>query len=244
MGSGLYAACAALMARTQALDLMANNLANLNTTGFRGSQPFYQALQASSANAPQGALTQAVNDFAVLAGRNVDLQTGAIESTGNPLDVAIQGPAFLAVQAAGSTVYTRAGNLTLGTNGTLETETGDPVLDEGGNPIVLPAGEVAISNTGTISVNNAVVGKLQLAEFAPGTALTAVGNSYFSAPDGSAQPATGSSLVPGSLESSNVNAVQAGVDLVELERHADMMERAMKLFNSDFDQTGASLGKV
>lgn len=242
MDSGIYAACSALIARTQALDVMANNLANVNTTGYKGESQFYQALNAAS-NPSLGALNSAVNQFGILAGQGLNLDPGSVNTTGNPLDVAIQGPGFLAVKTATGVVYTRAGNLKVSPAGQLVTAEGDPVLggtDKQLKPITLPSGAATISTDGTISVDGSLAGKLQLQEFAPGTPLTPLGDSYFSAPAGSAHAATSSSLIPGALESSNVNAIGAEADLITLQRHFDLLERALKIFNTDFDQAATT----
>ncbi|HUX65975.1 MAG TPA: flagellar basal-body rod protein FlgF [Terriglobales bacterium] len=243
MESGLYAACSALMAHSQALNILANNLANVNTAGYKGESQFYQALTAANGGQPLGALNTAVNQFGVLAGQGLNLSSGAIQTTGNPMDVAIDGPGFLVAKTAAGTAYTRAGNLSEGTNGELLTAQGDPVLGELGKgkigPITLPSGAVSISTDGTISVDGALVAKLHLVEFKPGTQLQPLGNTYFSAPAGSAHTAVQSSLKPGALESSNVNAVQAETDLISLQRHYDLLEQAIKIFNTDFDQPAA-----
>lgn len=247
MGSGIYAACSALMARAQALDILSNNLANVNTTGYKGESQFYQALNAASQTAPGSALNSAVNQFGILAGEGLNLSAGSVEKTSNPLDVAIEGPGFLEVQTAAGRVYTRAGNLQIGPTGTLLSADGDPVLGVGAGstlandkPIAVPSGAVSISPDGTLSVNGALVAKLRLVEFPPTARLAPLGNTYFSAPAGAALPATQSHLDVGALESSNVNAIQAETDLIGLQRHFDLLERALQIINSDFDQAATS----
>lgn len=243
MDSGIYAACSALIARSQALDILANNLANVNTTGYKRESQFYQALTAAQGGQPLAPLNTAVNQFGILSGQQLNLSAGAMDKTNNPMDVAVQGPGFLAVQTAGGTVYTRAGNLQVSPDGYLVTQQGDKIL--GGNPrnlkpIPLPSGKPSISPDGTISVDGTLAGKIVLQEFAPGTQLTPLGQTYFSAPAGSAHTATGSTLAVGELESSNVNAIEAETDLIALQRHFDLLERALKIFNTDFDQAAAT----
>ncbi|MGH9394518.1 MAG: flagellar hook-basal body protein [Terriglobales bacterium] len=244
MESGIYAACSALMARTQALDILANNLANVNTAGYKGESQFYQALTAADGGQPLGALNTAVNQFGVLAGQELNLSPGSIQTTGNPLDVALQGPGYLQVKTASGIVFTRSGNLQEGAKGELQTSQGDPVLgvDAKGKlgPIVLPSGTPTISPDGTISVHGALAGKISLVEMKPGAQLTPLGNAYLSAAAGSARPAKGTSLQSGALESSNVNPIQAETDLIALQRHFDLLERAIRIFNTDFDQSAAT----
>src|SRR5258708_24546081 len=109
MDSGYYAACAGLAAQTQALELVANNLANLGTSGYRGQQATFRSLVAGGGMVPWNPLNAAVNDFGVLSGSRVDLTAGSLAATGNPLDMGVAGPGFLVVQSAEGTVYTRNG---------------------------------------------------------------------------------------------------------------------------------------
>ena len=139
MDSGFYAACAGLKARTQALEIVANNLANLNTTGYRAQDASFQSLLVGGAVNSANPLNRAINDFGVLSGSRVDLKTGNLESTGNALDLAIEGNGFFAVQAGGEVFYTRNGNFRVSSTGQLVTSEGDPVLGEQG-PISVPSG--------------------------------------------------------------------------------------------------------
>jgi flagellar basal-body rod protein FlgF len=242
--SGIYAACSALMARSQALDVLANNLANVSTTGYKGETQFYQALTAASGGQPLGALNTDVNRFGVLGGQALNLDSGAIKPTNNPLDVALQGPGFLEVKTKAGYVYTRAGNLQVGANGQLQTALGDPVMGIDAKkktvPITLPSGPVAIASDGTLSVGGALVAKLKLVDIAPKAPLKPIGDAYFSAPAAAVKTAADTTVLQGHLESSNVNAVAAETDLISLQRNFDLIERALKIFNTDFDQPAAT----
>ncbi|MGC2197310.1 MAG: flagellar hook basal-body protein, partial [Terriglobales bacterium] len=128
MDSGYYAACAGLRARTQALEMVANNLANLNTTGYRAHEATFRSLLAGNAGASANSLNRAVNDFGVLGGSRMDLRAGNLGETGNPLDLAVEGDGFFAVQSRGEILYTRNGNFRLSSTGQLITAEGDAVL--------------------------------------------------------------------------------------------------------------------
>ena len=236
MDSGYYAACAGLAAQTQALELVANNLANLGTAGYRGQQATFQSLVAGGGTVPWNPLNAAVNDFGVLGGSRVDLTPGSLAATGNPLDMGVAGPGFLVVQSAEGTVYTRNGGFHTTPTGQLMTAQGDAVLGEQG-PITLPNGAVAVSADGTISVDGAVAAKLRVAEFAPNTSLRALGNALYAAPAGSELPAASSSIRQGVLENSNVSPVEGAVQLIGIQRNAEMLQRALTLFDSQFNQT-------
>lgn len=236
MDSGYYAACAGLAAQTQALELVANNLANLGTAGYRGQQATFRSLLAGAGMVPRNPLNAAVNDFGVLGGSRVDLTSGSLTATGNPLDLAVAGTGFFAVQSEQGVVYTRNGGFHTTPSGRLVTAQGDSVLGEQG-PITLPNGVVAVSADGTVSVNGATVAKIRLAEFSPGTALQAVGNALYAAPANSSLPPAASSIRQGMLENSNVSPVESVVQLITVQRNAEMMQRALSLFDSQLNQT-------
>jgi len=235
MDSGFYAACAALMARSQALDLVANNLANTSTPGYRGQHNIFRSFLATASGHLGSGLNQAVNDFGVSGGSQMDLTQGNLEHTGNDFDFAIQGPGFFKVQTANGPVYTRNGNFQVSAQGQLITAQGDPVMGEQG-VIRIVGGPVTVSPDGTMSGNGAVAGQIKHVEFPPGTALESVGKTYYSAPPKSEVPAKQSTMVQGSLETSNVNPVASAVELVAVQRYAEMMQRALSMFHSEFNR--------
>jgi flagellar basal-body rod protein FlgF/flagellar basal-body rod protein FlgG len=239
MDSGFYAACAGLRAQSQALEVAAHNLANLNTTGFRGQQTSFQTLLALTRPAVSNVLNLATNNFGVLEGTHLDLGSGSLQDTGNPLDVGIEGKGFFAIQTPQGTRYTRNGSFRVARSGELVTATGNPVLGQNG-AIRVPAGAVSISSDGTLSVNGAVAGKLRLVEFAPGTNLKSEGEALLSSPSGSELPARQTSVREGALESSNVNAIGAVMTLIGVQRQAEMMQRALSLFHTEFNRIAAN----
>jgi flagellar basal-body rod protein FlgF len=235
MDSGYYAASAGLAAQTQALELVAHNLANLTTTGYRGQMTTFRSLLTGRAGVAFNGLNAAVNDFGVLSGSHLDLTSASLVPTGNPLDVAVSGNGFFTVQSPEGPLYTRDGGFHMTSTGQLVTAQGNKVVGEQG-PITLPAGDVTISSDGTISVNGAVVDKLQLAEFPPGTNLTAVGNATYTAPQNSATPAVESSVRQAMLEGSNVSPTMGVVQLIAVQRNAEMLSRALSAFDGQLNQ--------
>jgi flagellar basal-body rod protein FlgF/flagellar basal-body rod protein FlgG len=236
MDSGFYAACTGLLAQTDALDLTANNLANLGTTGFKSRLEFYRSIMASTGTRNLSSLNQAVNDYGVLGGATVDLRTGEFSKTGNELDLALQGSGFFVVKTAEGVRYTRNGTFRTDAAGNLVTSTGDAVMGEEG-PIQLPSGTITISSDGTISQQGAVVANMKLVTFKPGTSLTAEGNSYYQAPVGSEQPADDPRLSQGTLENSNMNPVAGVLSLITLQRHAQLLEQALSIFHNTLNGT-------
>ncbi|MBZ5666889.1 MAG: flagellar hook basal-body protein, partial [Acidobacteriia bacterium] len=144
MDSGFYAACAGLRAQSQALEVSAHNLANLNTPGFRGQQTTFQSLLAVSrptvpnvlnnvvSSVVSSVLNSATNNFGVLEGTHLDMTAGNLEATGNPLDLGIEGGGFFSIQTPRGTRYTRDGSFQVSRGGQLVTKAGDPVLGANG----------------------------------------------------------------------------------------------------------------
>jgi flagellar basal-body rod protein FlgF len=250
MDSGLYAAYTGLLARTQALDTAANNLANAGTVGFRAQRDYFRNVLAGIGDESEASqVGGAVNDFGVLGGNVIDQGQGTLTATGNPLDLALNGTGFFGIQTAQGVQYTRDGGFTRSDTGVLQTAQGEPVLDASGQPITIPTGAVSVSPDGNISVTtaegSAIAGKVGVFGFPPDTAMVALGTNRFSAPEG-VDPATVDTAVQqGSLEGANIDAVHGTMQLILVQRQAEMMQKALSVFNNDFDKTAAEdLGKV
>jgi flagellar basal-body rod protein FlgF/flagellar basal-body rod protein FlgG len=240
--SGYYAAFTALLAGTQALELAANNLANISTTGYKAQREFYKSLTATldtSHPRPLSALNQAINNYGMLGGARVDVQPGTLERTGNDLDVAMEGSGFFVVQTKAGLRYTRNGNFRLDAAGQLVTAWGDPVMDDQNRPLEVPSGPVSISPDGTISSKGAVVGRLNTVDFAPGTVFVPEGNSTYKAATGAPTPAVDPRVHQGMLEASNMNSVSGMVGLIMIQRQAQLYEQALSIFHNDFDKSAA-----
>lgn len=235
MDSGYYAVLTGLIARIDALEVAANNLANVGTTGYKAQREFYRSLTASINGNRLSPLNQAVNDYGVLGGAVTDRQSGALERTDSEFDVALDGPGFFAIQTKVGERYTRNGSFRLDPQGQLETAGGDLVLGDQG-PIQIPSGPVAIGFDGTISQKGAVIGRLKVVDFPAGRNLTPEGGSLYAAPSGTARAATEFRVRQGMLEASNLNAVSATVDLVTLQRHTELLQRALSIINTEFNK--------
>lgn len=250
MDSGLYAAYTGLLARTQALETAANNLANTNTNGFRAQQDYFRGvLAAYSPEAKSDGLSSAVNQYSMLAGSRLNLAQGQLTTTGNPLDVALNGEGFFQIKTAHGTQLTRDGAFLRANDGTLTTQQGEPVLDASGAPIVLPTGTVHIGTHGDISVSSAdgassIVGSLGIVNFSADD-LAAVGSNRFAVRDGAKATTSTAEVREGTLEGGNEDAVQGTMQLMLIQRQAEMMQKALNVFHNEFDKTAAEeLGKV
>jgi flagellar basal-body rod protein FlgF len=238
--SGYYAAFSGLLARTEALDAVASNLANSGTKGFRAEREYFRsAIMGPEALGSQ--LNRAVNDFGVIGGNKLDFGQGALAPTGNPLDLAIEGQGFFAIQTKNGIRYTRNGQFQRAApNGTLTTAEGEPVLDSQNRPILMPQGEITISSEGVLSVDGAVVSNLGLWNFASTDSITPEGINQY-APVNGAKPiaTTAASVHQGALESSNQDVIQGTMQLILVQRQAEMMQKAVTIFNTDFDKTAS-----
>lgn len=237
MDSGVYAACAGLVARTQQLDTIASNLANASSAGFRGQKNIFGTVLAEAANHGNlSALNSATNSYGILSGTKLDEAQGAITATGNPLDVALEGPGYFKVQTATGVAYTRNGSFQVSSAGQLTTATGDPVLGQVG-PIVVAKGAVTISPDGTVSSGGAISGKLSVVTFKAPTVPVSRGNSYYTADQKAEISAPGTSMRQGNLESSNVSSVNGVVELITAQRSAETMRRVLTMLDSEMDKT-------
>jgi flagellar basal-body rod protein FlgF len=242
MDSGLYAAYTGLLARTQALDTAANNLANAGTAGFRAQRDYFSGVLAGGIDQdPETAsqVGQSVNGFGVLGGNRLDLGQGEIKATGNPLDLALEGQGFFAIQTSRGVRYTRDGAFSRSPTGVLQTLQGEPVLDANQKPITIPTGTIYVAPDGSISVSTAggsvIVGRVGAFDFPEKSVLTAEGSNRFSASGAKPIPAN-ASVEQGSVEGANEDAVHGTMQLVLVQRQAEMMQKALSVFNNDFDK--------
>jgi len=229
MQNALLVGLSRQMALGRQLDIIANNIANLNTTGFKADESLFEEYLMPVARD---------NSFVRGGDRRVsyvqdrgswrNYATGPIEHTGNALDVAIDGDAFLSVQTAAGTRFTRNGALQIDSTGTLVTGNGDPVLGSNG-PIVLQPGDhdINIAADGTLSVHpsnsniDTIRGTLQLASFGTPQQLQQDGNDLFSDANGASgqqAPSARVRLIQGAIEKSNVSSVLEMTRMIEVTR--------------------------
>lgn len=239
MSSGFYAAFSGWLARSEALDSAASNLANAGTQGYRAEREFFRsALMGPQANGDQ--LDSTVNNFGVLGGNQLDFGQGALTATGNPLDVAIEGQGFFAIQTANGIRYTRDGSFQRSRDGLLQTAEGEPVLDSQNKPIRIPSGETIISADGIISINGAVVASLGVFTFPSNSSIVPEGANRYSPLNGAkSRIADHATLHQGNLEGSNQDVIQGTMQLILAQRQAEMMQKALMIFNNDFDKAAS-----
>jgi flagellar basal-body rod protein FlgF len=199
------------------LDMIANNVANVDTAGFKAQTMLVKEQKLSPASANEFRRPDRPISFVLDDGNVYDFQPGQMVSTGNDLDVAVDGKGWFAVDTPAGERYTRNGSFAIGQDGLLQTRDGNPVLTEAG-PLTLQPNEtrISIAADGTISTDQGVRGKLRVVDFASPGALKKVGETLFTGTD--PQPATLPRLVQGQIEKSNVRAVVEISKLIEVGR--------------------------
>lgn len=236
MDSGYYAAMSGLVARTEALDTAAANLANAQTPGYRAEREFFRSVLLGP-DALNSQLGRTVNSFGVLGGDELSMAQGALQTTGNPLDLAIEGQGFFLVQTPNGPRFTRDGGFHRAQSGQLVTEAGEPVLSSAGQPILVPPGEVTVGADGAVSVAGGVVATIGVFTFPPGTELTPEGTNHYAAPQGVAATAARDAQVrQGAIESANQDVIQGSLNLIVMQRQAEMMQKAVTLFHTEFNK--------
>jgi flagellar basal-body rod protein FlgF len=220
-------AASGLRARMESLDLLANNVANASTGGYKADREFYSLYVAPEAqdNSPNSTMP-------VIEKPWVDLAQGAVHATGNPLDVALTGKGFFSVNSPGGPLYTRNGSFRLAADGKLVTSDGYALQTSKGAPLILqPSRPIEIFRDGTVKQDGAVIGQLAVVDFTSTAGLAKQGSNYFRLADPTARPASPSGTVveQGKLESSNSGAAEAAVRLIGVMRQFEMLQKAVAL---------------
>jgi flagellar basal-body rod protein FlgF/flagellar basal-body rod protein FlgG len=239
MDSGYYAAMAGLVARSQALDTAASNLSNAQTPGYRAEREFFRSVLLGP-DASDSQLGHVVNNFGLLGGDHLDMGQGALTSTGNPLDLAIEGEGFFQVQTPNGQRFTRDGGFHRSQSGQLVTQAGEAVLSDSEKPLQLPPGDVTVGEDGVVSVAGGVAAKVGVFTFPAGTQLTPEGANRYVAPQGvAAVLSTKGAVHQGAIESANEDVIQGSLDLIVMQRQAEMMQKALTIFHTEFNKTAS-----
>src|SRR5215207_4157375 len=246
---GIYTAAAGLTTTTLSLGVVSNNVANAMTPGYKqdrlpdevGKALDLMTWAVDDQGRPVGSITLGPKSGV----SELDLAGGPMQETANPLDLAIGGNGFFAVQGAdGQPRYTRDGGFVRDTDGILRSRTGLAVLDTNNQPIQVPEGEIAVASDGTLVVNGATVAQVQIAEFAPGVQLTKQGNGMFGANGALPQPAAESQLYQGYLEGSNVDMTESMVATMNLVRAYEANQQLLRIQDETLKSAVSEVGKA
>ncbi len=221
---GLIESVETMLAQTQRLNQVSNNLANVDTTGYKKDNvTFWEMLYTTSSNRQRvGKALQVATEF----------QAGPVEETGNPLDLAINGEGFFKIQTPQGVRYTRDGNFHLNAQGQITTAEGNLLLGQGG-PIVVEGNKFVVNPNGAVIVDGEQVNQVSVVTFTELKSLEKEGNNLFrtKSPDVQEQPAEGVEVKQGFLEGSNVNVVKEMTDMIDLFRSFEAQQRAINTIN-------------
>jgi flagellar basal-body rod protein FlgF len=236
MNSGIYTGYSGLRAQSDALEIMANNLANLNTTGFKEEKAFFTYINQSLAASPNsGDLNTAINQ-SIQTCSALNAEAGSLNATNRDLDVAIAGNGFLAVQTPRGIRYTRNGSLDMNAQSVLTTADGYPVLGANGSTITLGPGKIHIGEEGDVTLDGVHVDRLKIASFDDVSVLEKEGNSLFISKKGQeAEKNSDAKIKSGYLEQSNVNPVSSIVRMVDIMRHFEAIQKSINLVMNDIN---------
>ena len=227
MIQGLYEAASGLLSEARAHEIRANNLANINTVGFKKDTPFFRLLAESGSSSrydpksPSGV---------VVGGTATDFSQGPLRGTGNPLDLALKGEGFFAVQFGDKEGYTRAGNFKVGPEGELLDQNGLSVLAEQGELSIAAGAQVTIDSNGEVFTDGNSIGVLKVVTFDDKSVLKKMGSSLWVDGTENAEPkkATGAKVQQGFLESSNANVIEEMVSMIDEMRRFEAHQKTIR----------------
>jgi flagellar basal-body rod protein FlgF len=248
MIQGLYAAANGMMAVEDRQAVIANNIANAATPGFKRQiavqKGFYQELVASGADPQRFNAEKAPGGGIKMTETFSNYANGIVTDTGNPLDLALIGPGFFQVDTPDGVRYTRSGRFSVSDGGLIVTGNGNPVLNTTGNPIDVSGGLVKVDDSGNVYVNDVVQDKLSVLEFKDPHALSRDGFTLYRASEAAAseaRQAEGTTISPESLEGSNV---QLPVEMVNMMMALRAYAANQQVLQSVSETTGRLIEQV
>lgn len=242
MENPTYLAINHLSALQRQMEVIANNVANASTTGFKGQRILFAEMLNSQATNPglaQGSRVAFVEEVGMLR----DTRDGQLISTGNSLDLAINGSGYFAVETPGGTRYTRDGRFRLGADGRIVSQDGFALLDQGGRPISIRPGEsgIEISRTGRITTESGEAGRIQVARFENEQSLRTQGGGLLSSDAEPQQSDTPVDVRQGMLEGSNVQTVTEITNMIEVLRR---YQSAQRIVDTEGDRTRRTIERL
>ena len=250
MSSAIYMAASGALSQQIRLEVLSNNLANVNTVGFKADLVTFETaalpepvpLVATSESLPAPASIESVS---LAVDQYTDFAQGQLTQTGSPLDTAINGDGFFAVQTPEGIAYTRNGNFTLSADGLLTTQEGYPVLGDGGE-ISIEGETFDIDSQGNINVEGGSIGRIRVVDFDKPYALQKIGTNLFVPEDTQVEPqdAEFADVKQGFLEGANVAAIKMMTEMIETIRMFESYQKAMKAIDQANAQTINEVGST
>lgn len=239
-------AASGMRSRTESLELVANNLANTSTAGYKADGESYNLYFGDSAWEGYLENRPAAGEMPIVERNWADMSQGTLLDTGNMNDLALAAPGFLVAETSSGPLYTRGGHFRISRKGILETREGYAVLAADGKQVRLdPAKPFSISQSGQISQDGSAVAALQIVDVDKVDALTKRGGTYFAVSSlAKTAPVQNPQVLQGKVESSNVESSYAAVKLVGVLRQFEMMQRAVRIAGDMGKQSVEQVAKV
>lgn len=225
----------------ESLDLLANNVANASTGGYKADREFYSLYVSPDAQADES------STMPVIERPWTDLSQGALQPTGNQLDLALTGKGFFSVTGPHGALYTRNGSFHLSPGGQLVTAEGYTVNGTSGQSLTAAGSSpIEVSSDGSVHQDGNLIGQLQVADFPASAELAKQGNNYFRVADPSVRPATstGTGVEQGKLEASNSGTADSAVRLIGIMRQFEMLQKAVSMGSDMNKQAIEQVAKV
>lgn len=254
MVRGLYAAYTGMLAQQQKMDTVSNNLANINTTGYKKDDAIFQSFS--------DALTMKINDPDTKVSQKIgslnlgvkieriytNQEQGGFQQTDDPLSIGLEGTGMISVGTmkdgvVDQTFYTRDGSFTLDQDQHLVTKDGKYVLGENG-PITIPDGTLNINKEGKLYVGDKLIDQLKIVDFENVDSLRKIGDNLYKATDSTQVKAFSGTVNQGFIESSNVNSVQEMVNMIGVMRAYEANQKVLTTYDATLDKTVNSVGRV
>ena len=241
MSGTIYKAAAGALLMQRRLDMLSNNLANVNTVGYKADRPEFR-IDEILPQTQTSTAAPVLSPFAPPSSYQIDFSAGYARQTGNPLDVAIAGSGFFQVQTDSGAQYTRKGNFSINDDGVLSTADGWPVMGQGGE-IAIDGADIEIDDQGQIIVDGEVQDRLLVVDFERPYQLLKNGSNQFVPVDENVvpQPAEDYAVTQGFVEGSNVNAIRAMTEIIETMR---VFESYQKIIQASDDATSKAVNEV
>lgn len=215
----------------ESLEMLANNLSNASTGGYKTDREFYSLYVSEAAGTPDQGSPQDPDTLPIIERHWTDFSQGNLRQTGNPLNVALDGKGFLAVNGPSGTLYTRNGDLRVSSSGTLVTSDGYPLRSTEGSTIqVNSGGPIEVDTDGAVRQDGQDIGQLAIVDFDDPTAIDKRGLNYFVAADPNRRSTTSNArLHQGAIEESNVGPAEGAVRLVSVMRQFESLQKALTI---------------
>jgi len=237
MDAAMYKALSGAIVQMRKLEVASQDLANVNTSGYKGQRLAFNEVLAARLPAETRS-----GGFVAVGDQRTDFLQGHLQGTGNPFHLAIDGEGYFVVETPRGERYTRSGGFTMSADGTVITPQGEPLLGEGG-PIQVPDGRMIVGLDGTVGSENGDVGKLRIVRFLENRQVVKEGANLLRADAANVEDVATPRVTQGSLEQSNVSPIDSMVSMITIQRQFEAYERAMKLMDGATEKMIADAGR-